>query len=81
MLAATRALDILVQLLPEVILQLRAKIRRMEEDRMCELALSSEVVASQCRVGRRNERQRESEKKERKTQASARDQAGATARV
>jgi hypothetical protein len=36
---ATRPLDILVQLLSEVVLELSAKVRWMEQDRMREFAL------------------------------------------
>lgn len=39
MFTAACPLDVLVELPPEVVLELRAKVRRVEEDRMCELPL------------------------------------------
>lgn len=45
-LAATRALDILVQLLPEILLELGAKVGRVEEDGVRELALLGKARAN-----------------------------------
>lgn len=71
------ALDILVQLLPEVVFQLRTKVRRVEEDGMRELALSDDrVVVSSRMEGHTTEREggKGKGKGSKKTQASARDQ-------